>query len=140
MEALENNHPNRSVEVAVVHFAGHNFFGHLGDRQCQKIMREMQEIECNRRSGVRGDLFLDIRKNTRPNHIFAQRGLRSALQKKIGQREKSLAVFRRNAIVTGVELNELMAKSLKSRRNFAARRNAACYWMDQAFAPGAFIF
>jgi len=59
-----------------------------------------------------------------------------------GHPGKILAVFRRNAITTGVDLNVLIGEEFQIQGiHFRGTEECRpCYWMDEAFAPGAFNF
>jgi MOSC domain-containing protein YiiM len=54
-------------------------------------------------------------------------------------RSKSPAVFRRNILTRGLDLGDLMDREFEIQGvRFRGRGEAKpCYWMNQAFAPGA---
>jgi MOSC domain-containing protein YiiM len=56
-----------------------------------------------------------------------------------GLPNKSPGVLRRNVIVSDIDLNELIGEdfSIQGVRLCGTGHCKPCYWMDQAFAPGA---
>jgi len=52
--------------------------------------------------------------------------------------DKSTAVFRRNVISDGEDLNSLIGREFEVQgvRFFGVEESKPCYWMDQAFCPG----
>jgi MOSC domain-containing protein YiiM len=141
MKTLEKITRTGCVDVCRLYISGgHNFFGHHGKPPGQHPMREMEEIECVAGRGVRGDRFFDHQENYKGQITFFAREIYEALCEQMGIREKSLAVFRRNAITTGVDLNELIGEKFQIQGiHFRGTEECRpCYWMDQAFAPGAF--
>jgi MOSC domain-containing protein YiiM len=143
MEALETVIRIDRMEVCRLYIsAGHNFFGHHGRPAGENPMLEMQEIECVAGRGIRGDRFFDHQESYKGQITFFASEVYEALCKEMGNRQKSLAVFRRNTITTGVDLSELIGEEFEIQgiRFRGTEECRPCYWMDQAFAPGAFDF
>jgi MOSC domain-containing protein YiiM len=143
MQTLEKIARTNGAKVCRLYIsAGHNFFGHHGKQPGQNPMLEVQEMECVAGRGVRGDRFFDHQENYKGQITFFASEVYEALCDELGKREKSLAVFRRNAITTGVDLNELIGEEFEIQGiHFRGTEECRpCYWMDQAFAPGAFDF
>ena len=143
METLEKVPRTDGVEVCRLYIsAGHNFFGHHGKPPGQNPMLEMGEMECVAGRGVRGDRFFNHQENYKGQITFFAREIYETLCEGLGIREKSLAVFRRNAITTGVDLNVLIGEEFQIQGiHFRGTEECRpCYWMDEAFAPGAFNF
>jgi MOSC domain-containing protein YiiM len=53
--------------------------------------------------------------------------------------DKEPSVFRRNVITSGVDLNEWIGEEFEIQSVWfrSVEKCKPCYWMDQAFAPGA---
>jgi MOSC domain-containing protein YiiM len=131
------------VEVCRLYIcAGHNFFGHHGKPPGQHPMLGMDEIECVAGRGIRGDRFFNHQENYKGQITFFAQETYEALCGELGIWEKTLAVFRRNAITIGVDLSELIGEEFQIQGiHFRGTEECRpCYWMDQAFAPGAFDF
>jgi MOSC domain-containing protein YiiM len=143
MKTLEQVPRAGCVEICRLYVsAGHNFFGHHGKPPGQNPMLEVEEIQCVAGRGICGDRFFDHQENYKGQITFFAREVYEALCEKLGTWEKSLAVFRRNTITSGVDLNDLIGEEFEIRgvRFRGAEECRPCYWMDQAFGPGAFDF
>jgi MOSC domain-containing protein YiiM len=62
-----------------------------------------------------------------------------AICRELGVRDKSASAFRRNVITIGANLNELIGQEFQIQGvSFRGTEECRpCYWMEQAFAPGA---
>ena len=118
---------------------GHNYYGHHGRPPDDFPLVETREIECVAGRGIRGDRFFDYRDNYKGQITFFAREVFDELSRAFDLTSKSPGVLRRNIIVSGVELNELIGADFELQgvqfRGTAHCR--PCYWMNTAFAPGA---
>ena len=143
METLEQITRTNCLEICRLYISpGHNFFGHHGKPPGQNPMLEMEDIECVAGHGICGDRFFDHQANYKGQITFFATEVYEALREELGNREKSLSVFRRNAITSGIDLNELIGEEFEIQgvRFRGTEECRPCYWMDQAFCPGAFDF
>ena len=120
--------------------SGHNYFGHHGRPPDDYPLVEVCEIECVAGHGIRGDRFYDYKDNYKGQITFFSAAVFDALSAAFPHvQKKSSGVLRRNVIVSGVNLNRLIGEEFElqgiSFRGTAHCR--PCYWLDQAFAPGA---
>ncbi|MDB6173266.1 MAG: molybdenum cofactor biosysynthesis protein [Chthoniobacteraceae bacterium] len=118
---------------------GHNFFGHHGKPPGQHTMIEQAEIRCLAGRGIEGDRFLNYKPGYKGQITFFQLEIYEQLCEKLLISDKTPAVFRRNVITAGVDLNTLIGREFEIQgvRFRGEAECAPCYWMDQAFAPGA---
>lgn len=118
---------------------GHNYFGHHGKPAGQNEIIEVPEIECIAGKGVVGDRFFDYKENYKGQITFFSYETFQRLCEQLQVHDKSPAVFRRNVIVSGVDLNSFIGKTFELQGiTFQGSEEARpCYWMDQAFGPGA---
>jgi MOSC domain-containing protein YiiM len=118
--------------------AGHNFFGHHGKPPGEYAMIEQEEIRCLAGRGIEGDRFLDYKSGYKGQITFFQLEIWEELCEKLSVWDKSPAVFRRNVITAGVDLNSLIGREFEVQGvRFRGKAECSpCYWMDQAFAPG----
>jgi MOSC domain-containing protein YiiM len=127
------------VEILHLYISpGHNYFGHHGRAPDEHPMLEVESIECLAGHGIRGDRFSDYRDNYKGQITFFADEVYRALCEEFGVHYKPPAVFRRNAITRGVDLNTLIGTEfeLQGVRLRGIEECRPCYWMDQAFAPG----
>jgi MOSC domain-containing protein YiiM len=120
--------------------AGHNFVGHHGKPPGENLMIEVFELKCVAAQGVRGDRFFGYRENYKGQITFFAQETYEAICKELQVQDKPMSVFRRNVITAGVDLNELIGREfgIQGVRFRGTEECRPCYWMDQAFAPGAF--
>ncbi len=118
---------------------GHNYFGHHGRAPDDYPLLKQERIECVAGRGIRGDRFFDYRENYRGQITFFAQEIFDALCAAFPNVIKSPAILRRNVIVSGIELNELIGQTFDlqgvSFRGMCECK--PCYWMDEAFSPGA---
>jgi MOSC domain-containing protein YiiM len=117
---------------------GHNYFGHHGRSPDNFPLLEVSEIECVAGHGIRGDRFFDYRDNYKGQITFFAREVFDQLARAFGLTNKSPGLLRRNVIVSGLELNELIGTdfALQGVRFRGVADCKPCYWMNTACAPG----
>jgi MOSC domain-containing protein YiiM len=118
---------------------GHNYFGHHGRAPDDHPLVEVPQIECVVGHGIRGDRFYNYRDNYKGQITFFSFEVFEKLARHFGLTDKSPGAARRNVIMSGVELNDLIGEefSIQGVRLRGTAHCKPCYWMDQAIAPGA---
>jgi MOSC domain-containing protein YiiM len=119
--------------------AGHNYFGHHGRAPDDFPLAEVEKIECIAGRGIRGDRFYDYRDDYKGQITFFSLEVFERLAAHFGLTDKSPGALRRNVIVSGINLNDLIGEefSIQDVRLRGTAHCKPCYWMDQAVAPGA---
>ncbi len=120
--------------------AGHNYFGHAGREPDQFPLEEVARVECVAGRGLRGDRFFDFKDDYQGQVTFFAREVFEWLQAQFPGVEKSAGALRRNVLVSGADLQALIGKEfeLQGVRFRGTQHCKPCFWMDTAFAPGAF--
>jgi MOSC domain-containing protein YiiM len=118
---------------------GHNYFGHHGRAPDDHPVLEVPSIECVAGHGIRGDRFYDYRDDYKGQITFFSFEVFEKLAQHFGLTDKSAGAVRRNVVVTGIHLNDLIGQefSIQGVRLRGMAHCRPCYWMDQAIAPGA---
>lgn len=118
---------------------GHNFFGHHGKPPSEHEIVELDEIHCLAGRGIEGDRFVDFKPDYKGQITFFASEIYEQLCVTLARTDRPPSVFRRNVITEGVNLNTLIGKSFEIQgvRFQGVSECTPCYWMDQAFAPGA---
>jgi MOSC domain-containing protein YiiM len=118
---------------------GHNYFGHHGRAPDDYPLVEVQKIECVAGHGIRGDRFYDYRDDYKGQITFFSFEVFERLAGHFGLTDKSAGAVRRNVVVSGADLNELIGQefSIQGIRLLGTAHCRPCYWLDQAIAPGA---
>jgi MOSC domain-containing protein YiiM len=119
--------------------SGHNYFGHHGRAPDDFPLVEVQQIECRAGHGIRGDRFFDYRDDYKGQITFFSLEVFERLAERFELADKSAGALRRNVIVSGIDLNDLIGEefSIQGVRLLGTAHCKPCYWMDQAVAPGA---
>jgi len=118
---------------------GHNYVGHHGKPASRNPIREVAEVECVAGRGIKGDRFFDHDEDFRGQITFFAAETHRRLVADLGCSDKPMATSRRNVITGGVDLNTLIGREFEIQgvRFLGTEECRPCYWMDQAFAPGA---
>jgi MOSC domain-containing protein YiiM len=118
---------------------GHNYFGHHGRAPDDYPLQEVEQIECVAGHGIRGDRFYDYKHDYKGQITFFSAEVFERLRAAFPDVQKGPGVLRRNVIVSGADLNTLIGKEfeLQGARFRGTAHCKPCYWLDQAFAPGA---
>jgi len=119
--------------------SGHNYFGHHGGPPEDFPLIEVAQIECVAGSGIRGDRFYDYRDDYKGQITFFALEVFERLATHFGLKDKSAGDLRRNVIVSGANLNDLIGEefSIQGVRMRGTTHCKPCYWMNHAIAPGA---
>ena len=122
--------------------SGHNFVGHYGQPPGSFPLVEVSEVECVAGRGLRGDRYLDFRKNYKGQITFFSLDVFNELCAALDVHDCSPAAARRNVITRGIDLNRFIHNEFEIQgvRFYGTEESAPCYWMDRAFAPGAQVF
>jgi len=118
---------------------GHNYFGHHNEPPGEHPMIEVPTARCFAGRGIEGDRFLDFKKNYKGQITFFALEVYRRVSLELDTGDRSPAVFRRNVITEGVDLNTLIGVEfvIQEVRFLGTAECTPCHWMDQAFAPGA---
>lgn len=102
-------------------------------------MLEVESVPCVAGRGLEGDRFFDFKPNYKGQVTFFAIEVYRRLCTELSVENRSPAVFRRNIITEGVDLNTLIGQEFEVQgvRFLGTAECTPCYWMDQAFAPGA---
>ena len=102
-------------------------------------MVELDRIECVAGRGIKGDRFFDYKENYKGQITFFSQEVFEDLVRVLHIQDKDTSVFRRNVIISGVDLTTLFEAEFEMQgvRFRGMGECKPCYWMDQAFGPGA---
>jgi MOSC domain-containing protein YiiM len=118
---------------------GHNFFGRHGHPSGEHPMSDMQSVKCRAGWGLEGDRFYGYRPDYNGQVTFFAWETYAAAKQEFGVAALEPDAFRRNVIVEGMHLNELIGTrfSLDGVDFEGIGEAKPCYWMNQVVAPGA---
>jgi hypothetical protein len=118
---------------------GHNFFGHQGQPAGVHPTLEMEQVECIKGRGIRGDRFFDFRENYKGQVTFFSKEVLEALRRELNLPEAQPAATRRNVLVSGIDLNRLIRMRFEIQGVWfeGVEECRPCHWMNLALGPGA---
>ena len=130
------------IAMTIVHLyisPAHNFVGHHNQPPGDAPMIEVNELECVAGHGLRGDRYFGHKENYKGQVTFFSQEVYEKLCERLNVGDKNASVFRRNIIVKGVSLNDLIGTefTLQGVRFQGTEESAPCHWMNTAFAEGA---
>ncbi len=117
----------------------HVYVGHYGGPAGDSPICEVDEIECLAGRGIRGDRYLDHKPDYKGQITFFEWETHLNLSAELGIYDKGPETYRRNVIVSGVNLNSLIGQDFVIQGVlFRGTEEASpCFWMNEAFGPGA---
>jgi len=117
---------------------GHNYFGHFGQAPGSHPLHEVREVECVAGKGLCGDRFFGYKENYQGQVTFFDHAVYRELCETFAVWDKPPAVFRRNVITVGTDLNSLIGRPFEIQGICfeGAAECSPCLWMDEAFCPG----
>ena len=118
---------------------GHNYFGRHGKPPGEHPLRSVASVECIAGRGLAGDRFLDYKDDYAGQITFFAGEIYDEIRQALQQPDRPAAVFRRIVLTRGADLTALIGQEFEVQgvRFLGTRECSPCYWMDQAFAPGA---
>ncbi len=119
---------------------GHSYVGRHGLGSVPHLITEPDEVECVAGRGLRGDRFFDHKENYKGQVTLFSMEVFTALCASLNLPHAKPAALRRNLLVGGMDLNELIGREfeLQGVRLEGTEECRPCYWMDEALGPGAF--
>lgn len=128
------------VEVRHIFISpGHNFFGHYGQPAGTHAAIEVSEVMCRAGWGLEGDRFYGYRPDYKGQITFFDWAVYEAAREKFRVPALRPEAFRRNVLIAGVNINELIGKrfELGGVAFEGTGESRPCLWMNEAVAPGA---
>ena len=102
-------------------------------------MIELDEVELIKGKGIVGDRFHNYKEDYKGQITFFSLEVYNDISETFEIENLSPSAFRRNVIISGIDLNSLIDNEFKLQGiNFLGTQEAApCYWMNGAIAEGA---
>ena len=118
---------------------GHNFFGRHGLPCGEHPTTDVASVRCRAGLGLEGDRFFGYRHDYNGQVTFFDWETYEGIKQRFAVPALTPDAFRRNVLVEGVHLNELIGTRFTlGEVDFEAMGEAKpCAWMDKVVAPGA---
>jgi len=130
------------MEIEITHLfisSGHRFAGRHGKGPADFSMEAKEAIDCVAGQGIVGDRYFGFKENYKGQLTFFSLEVYSRLCERFDERDKGPDVFRRNVLVSGIDLNDLIGKrfAIGDLSMEGVEEARPCYWMNSAFCEGA---
>ncbi|MES2476632.1 MAG: molybdenum cofactor biosynthesis protein MoaE [Verrucomicrobiota bacterium] len=132
--------PEWNAELQAIWISpGNDFKGRHGQERLEHGITPLAEVECVAGMGLRGDRYFGFKPDYKGQVTFFDGAAVEALRGHFGLAKLSSGLFRRNLIVTGVDLAAWVGKRFRFQGvEFEGSEECRpCYWMDEAVGPGA---
>ena len=118
---------------------GHNFFGRHGKPPGGHETSDVRAVRCRAGFGLEGDRFYGYRPDYNGQVTFFAWETYLAIRRELNVPALKPDAFRRNVIVEGMTLRDLIGTrfSLAGIEFDGISEAKPCYWMNSAVAPGA---
>ena len=122
--------------------SGHDYWGKQTRESLLHGVQDLPEVECVEGRGLRGDRYFNGKLGKLGQVTFFQAEVVDAIRERFHLPELSAAVFRRNLIVRGICLQELLGRrfTFQGITFEGAQECKPCVWMDRAVAMGVQSF
>lgn len=117
---------------------GHSYVGRHGLGSAPQPNPGVDAVECVAGRGLRGDRFFDHRENFKGQVTLFSAEVFAELVTALNLPHASPAALRRNLLVGGADLNELIGRRFELQGVLfeGTEECRPCYWMDEALGPG----
>lgn len=112
----------------------HNYFGHHGREAGGHPAEEHESIELVAGRGIPGDRFFDWKEDYKGQLTLIDLEVVEAVREHAGNPELPATAFRRNVVVSGIDLNALIGTRFRLGGILleGIEECRPCYWMDAA--------
>lgn len=116
----------------------HNYFGHKDKKPSSYQTYTPETIECVTQKGIVGDRFYDLKSGYDGQVTFMNSEVVDLIAKQHTSHEVSAELFRRNIMIQGVSVVELIDKvfEIDGVRFEGVKHCAPCHWMDVVMGKG----
>ncbi len=117
----------------------HNFVGHQGREPDEFPVDDFALVECRSGSGIVGDRYFDHKPDYKGQITFFAWETFQRIQEMFPNNPLTPAVFRRNVITMGLDLNSLIGVEFQMQGVWFAGTEEArpCHWMNRVIGDGA---
>ncbi len=120
--------------------SGHDFKGRFEKGRLNNGSSEVDSVECVEGRGLVGDRYFDFKENYKGQISFISVEAIEEMESTLGVSVQDHSLFRRNVVVSGVDLNSLVGQDFRigEVELRGVEQCKPCFWMDEAVGEGAF--
>ena len=140
VDFAEQNAMTHDIEIRQIYVSeAHRFAGRHGKDPLDYPMKASETVECVAGKGIVGDRYFDYKPDFKGQLTLFSEEVYLELKRRFDRSDRGSEVFRRNVIVSGVDLNTLIGQEFRIGDVVMSGVEEAkpCYWMNQAFGDGA---
>lgn len=131
-----------TIEIHQLYLSeGHDFKGRYGKGRLRHGVRAVEEVECVAGKGLKGDRYFGYADDYKGQVSLIALEAIGELQQELGTAIDDLSRFRRNVVVSGVDLNALVGVAFKigGLRFYGTEQCKPCFWMNESIGEGALV-
>jgi MOSC domain-containing protein YiiM len=133
--------PTEHVQVRITHILtspGHDFKGRHGEPRLENGTKTHECVACLPGRGLQGDRYAEKEYGHKGQVTFFNGEVLREVGAALGLDQVPPDAFRRNVILEGVDVNDLVGRtfSLGGVRFEGTEASRPCHWMDVALVPG----
>lgn len=119
---------------------GHDFKGRFKKGRLHHEIRSVDSVDCEEGRGLVGDRYFDYEDNYKGQVSLISTEAIEAVEAELGIKVEDRSKFRRNLVVSGVDLNALVGRDFKVGEVTlrGTEQCRPCFWMDEAVGEGVF--
>ena len=128
----------QAIETLAIYLSeGHNFRGHHGGPPGMHPIIECESAELVAGKGIVGDRYFDFKEDYKAQVTFFDQAVHDEVCREFGA-ELSPLGYRRNVLLSGVDLNTLIGKrfAIDGVVFQGVEECTPCHWLNDAVAPG----
>ena len=130
----------QSITIHNIYISGgHDFKGRIGKDRLSHGTSCVDSVECVKGKGLVGDRYFGYQENYKGQVSFMSLEAIGEMENILEFKIEDLTEFRRNIIVSGVDLTTLVGKtfSLAGVNLFGTEQCKPCSWMEKSICAGA---
>ncbi|MBK1875755.1 MOSC domain-containing protein [Pelagicoccus mobilis] len=119
--------------------SGHDFKGRFEKGRLNNGVVRVDTVECVAGRGLVGDRYFDFKEDFKGQVSLISMEAIGAMEKDLDLSVEDVSSFRRNVLVSGVDLNALVGVDFKIGGVVlrGVEQCKPCFWMDEAIGEGA---
>lgn len=128
-----------NIEIRAIYISkGHDFVGRHGKGRLDHGIEKVNTIQCVAGSGILGDRYFDHKEDYKGQITFFDFAVYERIMTQFSLPNLDPALFRRNVITSGVDLNTLIGQrfEIQGLQFEGSEECRPCYWMDESVTPG----
>lgn len=121
---------------------GHDFKGRHGLGRNDHGVQRVEEAVCHAGKGIAGDRYYNEKPGQKGEITFISKDVVEGLRRALELEVADASAFRRNVLVSGVDLNSLIGRRFRLGGMLfeGVEECSPCRWMDEAIGKGALAF